>query len=482
MLETGRAGHGPGSRQRHGIALVRAERGRVGVVGDRDVRQVGQLRQAPGLRAVGQVGVRQVGHGGHVLERQAAGLDGQVEALGRRGRGHDRHGRIAVAAEHDLQQVGLLGLGGHARGGPGALHVDDDEGQLHHDRETHGLRLEGDARAGGSRQPQRSTEGGADGRADGRDLVLRLEGAHAEVLVGRELVQDLAGGRDGVGGVDEVPPGQLGGGHEAQGGGLVAVDVAIGAGGQPGRLDAEAVVEDLRRLAEGVAGLERPQVGLQDDRPSGELGLDPGDGGLHGALEEPEHDAQGEEVLGQVDLLGGHLEALEGARVERADRDLEDVVVGERAVRQRVGRVAGLGQVLGREGVLVDDDGAAGRHVAEVGPQGRRVHGHQDVRRVAGRVDLRGGEADLEAGDAGQRAGRGADLGREVRQGGDVVAEDGSRAGELRPGHLHAVAGIAREADGDSLQFQDRGADVLVCLGGHAGAGSWWARLAIGGR
>ena len=102
--------------------------------------------------------------------------------------------------------------------------------------------------------------------ADGRDLILGLERAHAEVLVGRELVEDLAGRRDGIGAVEQLALGQLGGGHEAQGGGLVAGDVAIGARRQLGRLDAVAGVEDLGGLTEGVAGLERAQVGLGDDR------------------------------------------------------------------------------------------------------------------------------------------------------------------------------------------------------------------------
>ena len=58
----------------------------------------------------------------------------------------------------------------------------------------------------------------------------------------------------------------------------------------------------------------------------------------------------------------------------------------------------------------------------------------------------------LEAGDAGQRARRRADLGREVRQRRDVVAEDGRVGGEPVAGQLHAVAGVAREADDDAVE------------------------------
>ena len=147
-------------------------------------------------------------------------------------------------------------------------------------------------------------------------------------------------------------------------------------------------------------------------------------------------------------------------------------VLLERAVGERVGRVAGLGQVLRREGVLVDDQRAAGRQVPDVRLERGRVHGHQHVRLVARRVDLLGREADLEAADAGQGAGRGADLGGIVRQGADVVAEDGGGAGELRAGELHAVAGVAAEADGDALEFLDWALVSRDGFGCHRAGGS----------
>ena len=333
------------------------------------------------------------------------------------------------------------------------MYIDEDERQLHHDRQAEGLALEGHARPRRSGHAHRPAIGRADGRPDGRDLVLGLEGLDPEVLVARQLVQDVRGRRDRVGAVKQRSLGQLRGSHEAEGRGLVAGDVAVLAGLEAGGRDDVALVEDLGRLAEVVAGLESPLVALGDDRPLGELLVDPDEGRVHRALVEPEHEAQGEEVLGQVDLLVGELEALGGTSVERRDRDREDAVGRQRAVRQGVARVADLVEVDGREGVLVDDEGAARREVAEVRLEGRRVHGHEDVGLVAGRVDLGRREAQLEAGDAGQGAGRGADLGREVRVGADVVAEDRRGAGELRPGELHPVAGVAGEADRDALEL-----------------------------
>ena len=99
-----------------------------------------------------------------------------------------------------------------------------------------------------------------------------------------------------------------------------------------------------------------------------------------------------------------------------------DVVVAERAVVERVRRVAGLLEVPVGERVAVDDQRAALRQVADVRPQRGGIHRDQDVGLVARREDVVVGEVDLEAGDAGQRAGRRADLGGEVRQRGEVVA------------------------------------------------------------
>ena len=136
-----------------------------------------------------------------------------------------------------------------------------------------------------------------------------------------------------------------------------------------------------------------------------------------------------------------------------------DAVALERAVLERVGLVAGLVQVAGAEGVGVDDEDAARLEVLEVGLEGGGVHGDERVELVAGRVDVVAAEVDLEAGDAGEGAGRGADLGGEVGQRADVVAEDGRGVGELRAGQLHAVAGVAGEADGRFDSVLRRGRD-----------------------
>src|SRR5207247_361153 len=83
----------------------------------------------------------------------------------------------------------------------------------------------------------------------------------------------------------------------------------------------------------------------------------------------------------------------------------------------------------------------------------RGVHGHQAVETVARRVDALATELKLEARDAEQCPGGSADLGREIRQRGDVVPGPRRLRRELLAGELHAVAGVAGEADDGSIQF-----------------------------
>ena len=390
-------------------------------------------------------------------------------------------GESEFRAEHHLEQVRLLVLGRHAGRRTGALDVDDDERQLDHDRQAHRLGLERDARAGRGGQRQRPAIRRADGGADRGDLVLGLERLDPERLVARQLVEDVRGRGDRVRAVEQLPIGQPRRGQEAERRRLVAGDVPIDARVELRRPDAVVGVERLGRLAERVAGLERALVRLGDDRSRPELAVDPVDRRVHAPLVQPEHEAEREEVLGQVLLLAGHVEPVERALVERRDRHLEDRVRLERAVRQRVAGVGRLVQVLLGEGVLVDDERAARRQVADVRLERRRVHRDEDVGLVAGRVDVRRREADLEAGHAGQRAGRCADLGREVGQRADVVAEDRRGPGELRPRQLHPVARIAGEPDGDPLEFLDVRPELFRC-DCHAPSGSFMRWCGRGGR
>ena len=156
---------------------------------------VGEL---PGLGAVGEVAVGEEDDRRAVLHRDAHRLERGVEAVGRRLGRHDRERRLAVPAVHREHEVGLLGLGGQAGRRSAALHVDEQHRQLEAEREPDRLRLEVDARPARARDREAARERGADGRTRGRDLVLGLQRAHAEVLELRQLVEDVGRGRDRV--------------------------------------------------------------------------------------------------------------------------------------------------------------------------------------------------------------------------------------------------------------------------------------------
>ncbi len=121
---------------------------------------------------------------------RAASTATSKQSDGEQRRDH-RDRRLAVAAEHRLQQVGLLGLGGQAGGRSAALHVDDDQRKFGHHGQADGLRLQRDAGARRAGDAERAAVGRADRRADAGDLVLGLEGQDVEVLVLGQLVQDV---------------------------------------------------------------------------------------------------------------------------------------------------------------------------------------------------------------------------------------------------------------------------------------------------
>ncbi len=346
------------------------------------------------------------------------------------------------------QQVGLLGLGRHPGRGAGALHVDDHQRQLHHRRQADRLRLQVHAGAAGRGDPEPAGEGGAERHADSGDLVLGLGGEDAEALVAGQVVEQLGGRGDRVGGEERLQAALDAGRDQAQRQRLGAVDVAVLAGSERRRLDLDPGDGQLGRLAEVVAGFEGGEVGREDRRMLGELGLQPGDRRLDRAAEHPGDEAEGEDVLGPLRLGGFEaVDVLGGARRHRGHRHAEDLVAVERVVVERVRLVAGLAQVVVGEGVLVEDQRAARLQRRQVCFQRRRVHRHQRVGVVAGGEDVARGEVDLEGGDAVRRARGGANLGREVGQGREVVADLRGGGGEAAADQLHAIAGIPGEPD-----------------------------------
>jgi len=151
---------------------------------------------------------------------------------------------------------------------------------------------------------------------------------------------------------------------------------------------------------------------------------------------------------------------LQGTDGQRRDRHLHELQAVEAAVVQRVGVIGRLLQVALGERVAVDDQGAVGGQVGDVGLERRRVHRHQHIGSVPRGEDVVVGEVQLEPRYARKGSGGGANLGGKVRQRGEVIADPCGDAGEAVARQLHAVTGVARKADGDGI-------DTLNRLGAH---------------
>ena len=169
----------------------------------------------------------------------------------------------------------------------------------------------------------------------------------------------------------------------------------------------------------------------------------------------PGQQAQGEHVLRPRGVLAGQAELLD--RLDRHPGQVDGLqrVLVQRVVLERVRVVPRLGQVAGGEVVGVDDDRRALGEVPQVRLQRGRVHRDEDVGGVARGEDVVVGEVHLERRDARQRALRRPDLGGEVGQRHQVVAEHGRLLGEPVPRQLHPVTGVAREPDDHPIQLLD---------------------------
>src|SRR6202042_1619635 len=108
------------------------------------------------------------------------------------------------------------------------------------------------------------------------------------------------------------------------------------------------------------------------------------------------------------------------------------------------------------ERVLVDDQRRAAFKLGQVRLERGRGHPDQNVRLVTRGQDVAGGEVNLERRNAGERAGRRPDLGREVRQRRQVIAHDRGRVREPAPHQLHSIPGVAREPNYYSLTLLNR--------------------------
>lgn len=244
----------------------------------------------------------------------------------------------------------------------------------------------------------------------------------------------------------------------------VARDLAVLTGGEFGRRHLVGGRERLGGLAVVPAGLQRQHVGLGDLGLAGELLTDEGLAGLELATVHPRQQPEREHVLGALAVLLAGADRFDRAERQGGHRDGVHDVVGQLVGLQRVGVVADLGEVALGELVGVGDDQATARQIRHIGLERGGVHRDEHVGPVACREDVVVGDLDLERRDTGQRALRCSDLGRIVRLGRQVVAEQRGLGGEPVTGQLHAVAGVPGEADDHLLELLPRRAPVPLPL------------------
>ena len=314
---------------------------------------------------------------------------------------------------------------------------------------------------GGRGDAERAGERRADGGTDAGDLVLGLQRGDAERLVLAELVEDVGGRGDRVGAQEDRQPGLHARGDQAVRQRQVAGDVAVGARRHRGRLDLVLDHERLGGLAEVPAGLERRDVGVADvgdlreplrrgtrswTRSGGRTSTTAGPRAnmffaRAASLRDRPNSLTASTVM-PVRSTGCTANSPSGEPASPSPSSglaSYPALVRLRSVKSWVSTM--IAAPLGRSPRLAFER--------------RRVHRDQHVGGVARGQDVVVGEVDLERRDPGQRALRGADLGREVRQRHQVVAEDGRLLGEPVAGELHAVTGVAREPDDHPVELLD---------------------------
>jgi hypothetical protein len=234
---------------------------------------------------------------------------------------------------------------------------------------------------------------------------------------------------------------------------LVPGDFAVAAGFDLCRRDTIVDRQGFGSFPVVIPGLEGASVSFENRRILGELIADPAKRRLQRTLIKPVNQSQRKKVLATIRLARAQLDLGNCFAIQRVNRNPKHPKVLERAVFQGIDLIAGFMQVAVVEGVGIDDEDAARLEIFEIGLESRRVHRHQGVQIIPGRVNILAAKMDLKPGNAGQRTRRSTNLCGEVGQGADVVAEDGGGVGELGSRQLHTIAGIACEANGRRFEL-----------------------------
>ena len=91
----------------------------------------------------------------------------------------------------------------------------------------------------------------------------------------------------------------------------------------------------------------------------------------------------------------------DGCFVQCGEGNFDHAVIGEAIAFEGVAVVSGFAQVVAREVVCIGNDDAAVWKIVDIGFECCRVHCHEDLRLIAGRVYVFAGDVDLKPANAG---------------------------------------------------------------------------------
>ena len=197
-------GHGPRPGQRLRVAQVGLEALGVGAELHRELRQLVERRDLPGLGAVGQVAVGEHDHRHHVLDARCGWPRARPRSSRRawRPRAPASAPRSCGRRWPGSRSACSVLVGRPVEGPPRWMSQITSGSSVAMARPMASV-----FSAMPGPEVVVTREGAAVGRADrggdGRDLVLGLERHHPELLVHRQLVQDVGGGRDRVAALEE---------------------------------------------------------------------------------------------------------------------------------------------------------------------------------------------------------------------------------------------------------------------------------------
>ena len=210
------------------------------------------------------------------------------------------------------------------------------------------------------------------------------------------------------------------------------------------------------------SGLKHEGVGLVDGRLFGEFVLEMAQGRFERTVEEPAHKPEGKDVAAFEDALVVESAFGEGRASHRRHGHFYNLSLDAEFLKGFVGGEEGFAEIGFLEGVDVHDNHTSRLEKAYILFQSRGVHGYQHVACVARGMHSRA-YAHLKARDSAERALRGPDFRRIVREGRHEVAKSGRYIRKNIACKLHAVAGVAGEAHNDLVKL------AHLCFFQHGG-------------